>query len=184
MKILLIDNGTKHLDSLKSLLSNHRVDVVQLFSRYPSTFGYNLIVLSGGSKIAIKVSPESFGQEIELIKNSKTPIIGICEGCEIIAYAFNSDLEKITPKAKGVKEIEAMNDNFFTLPSPIKVYEAHHWAIKRLGRKLTAIARSETGFEIIKHKSKKIYGFQFHPEMFTDKLVGDEIFNLVIKKIT
>lgn len=184
MKILLIDNGTKHLNSLKKLLSGHKVDVFKLFSKYPSTFGYNLIILSGGSKVGIKESPESFYQEIELIKNSKTPIIGICEGCEIIAYAFNSDLQKISPKAKGIKEIEVLYNNFFALPSPILVYEAHHWAIKRLGRKLMAIAKSETGFEIIKHKSKNIYGFQFHPEMLTDKLVGGDIFNLVIKKIT
>lgn len=183
MRVLLIDNGTKHLDDLKRLLLGHKIDIYELFSKYPSTFGYNLIVLSGGSKIAIKDSPSSFANEIELIKNSKTPIIGICEGCELIAYAYNSDIEKTTPKVKGIKEIEIIKNNYFTLPSPINVYEAHHWAIKRLGRKLTGLARSRTGFEIIKHKSKPIYGFQFHPEMFVDKLVGDDMFNQVLSKI-
>lgn len=39
---------------------------------------------------------------------------------------------------------------------------------------------SKDGVEIIKHKQKIIYGFQFHPEMFPDQTQGDELFaNLI-----
>jgi len=36
--------------------------------------------------------------------------------------------------------------------------------------------KSRDGFEVIKHSTKPVYGFQFHPEMFEDKTCGDEIF--------
>jgi GMP synthase-like glutamine amidotransferase len=179
MKILLIDNGTKHLRKLKDLLKDFEVDIYPLFDKYPSFYGYNLIILSGGSNYAVKTNPDKFEREINLIKDAKIPIIGICQGCEIIAYTFNSDLEKINPKTKGVRNIEFIDKDFFR-SKMVEVYEAHRWVIKRLGKKLTGIAKSQTGFEVIKHKP--IYGLQFHPEMFVDKTLGDDIFMSIIAK--
>lgn len=182
MKILLIDNGTKHLLKLKELLADYEVDVCPLFERYPSFYGYNLIILSGGSDYAVRVNPEKFEQEIDMIRNARIPIIGICEGAEIIAYTFNSDLELIDKKVKGTRKIEITDEDLLGHNIKIEVYEAHRWAIKKLGRKLTGLAKSDTGFEIIKHKERDIYGLQFHPEMLTDNTLGDEIFKLILKK--
>lgn len=183
MRVLLIDNGTKHLANLKKLLSGYETDIYPLFSRYPSFYGYNLIVLSGGSDYAVSLNPEKFEQEIDLIRSARIPIIGICEGAEIIAYAFNSDLEQIEPKVKGARKIEITDENLLGRKTEIEVYEAHRWAIKKLGRKLTGLAKSESGFEIIKHKDRNIYGLQFHPEMLNNKTLGDDIFKQILKKV-
>lgn len=184
MKVLIIDNSTKHLQSLKNLLLSHELTILTFSSTYSDTEQYDLIVLSGGSKFAITQKPEIFANEIELIKNSSKPIIGICEGCEIIAYAYGSKLESFSPKVKGIKTIQIIDNSVIDFKNPINVYEAHHWAIKELGKDLIGIAKSDRGWEIIKHENKPVYGFQFHPEMFVDKARGDEIFKSIVKIIT
>ncbi len=183
MKVLIVDNGTKHLPSLKRLLSSNEVIILPFSSVYSEDDQFDLIILSGGSKFAIKQNPEKFTNEIDLVKNLTTPIIGICEGCEIIAYAYDSKLVSFRPKAKGIMDIQIIDKSFFNLSSPIKVYEAHHWAIGSLGPKLIGIAKSEHGWEIIKHKERSIYGLQFHPEMFVDKTLGDEVFKKIISVV-
>lgn len=185
MKILLIDNGSKHLRSLLKLLKKNEIVTAQFFGQYPSAENFDLIILSGGSKYSILKHPEKFNQEVDLVKTSKIPIIGICEGCEIIAYAYGSVLKKLEKKTKGVKKI--LITRKYNLVPPIsnfKVYEAHRWSITKLGRALLGLAKSKDGFEIIKHKTKNIFGFQFHPEMLVEKTVGDEIFNNLITKVT
>jgi GMP synthase (glutamine-hydrolysing) len=183
MKILIIDNGAKHLGKLKDLLRENEIEIYPLFSKYPRAENYDLVILSGGGQLSIVTNPEIFTEEINLIKKCKVPIIGICEGCEIIAYAFGSRLEFNKPKNKGVKKIEMVNHDFVNIIGPIEVYEAHFWAIKETGEYLTGIAKSERGWEIIKHKDRCIYGLQFHPEMFVDKTQGDEIFKKIVNNL-
>ncbi len=184
MKTLIIDNGTKHLQALKNLLSKNVLTIIKSSEDLPTPSDFNLIILSGSSKFAVKENPEKFVEEIKLVKNSNIPIIGICAGCEIVAYTYNSQLESFKPKEKGIKEIKIVNSNYFKVNKPIKVYEAHHWAIKKLGKDLTGIAKSKHGWEIIKVKDRNVYGLQFHPEMLTDMLLGDEIFRKITKLIT
>jgi GMP synthase (glutamine-hydrolysing) len=180
MKILLIDNGTRHLGKLKDLLTGNEIDIHPLFQKYPPPENYDLIILSGGSQIAINSAPEVFKEEISLIKTSQTPIIGICEGCEIIAFAFGSKLEPGERKVKGVKIIKTVNKDLLNVDIPLKVYESHFWTIKDLGKDVVGIAKSQSGWEVLKHKTKPIYGMQFHPEMFVDKTFGDEVFRKIL----
>lgn len=182
MKVLLIDNGTKHLGKLKELLKNYEIHVCKLFSTYPDFNLFDLVVLSGGSQISVVSAPEVFKQEIDLIKKSQTSIIGICEGCEIIAYTYGSELKYLEHKTKGVKKIHLISKEF-VFNKDIEVYEAHHFAIKNLGDDLVELATSDDGVEIIKHKNKNIYGLQFHPEMMVDVTLGDEIFRKVISLV-
>ena len=183
MKVLIIDNGTKHLRRLKDLLAGNELKIHPLFQKYPLSENYDLIVLSGGSRIAIVNAPEIFKEEINLVKYSTKPIIGICEGCEMIAYTFGSKLEFNESRAKGIKRIEIVEKGYFDFKVPIEVYEAHQWVIKELGKDLVGIAKSAYGWEIIKHKIKPIYGFQFHPEMLIDSTLGNEIFEQIVDKV-
>ncbi len=182
MNILIIDNGTKHLGRLKKLLIGNKIDVYKLFSKYPDTNKYNLVILSGGSQISIINAPEIFTQEIQLVKNSTVPIIGICQGCEVIAYTFGSELSYLNRKSKGIKNITLLPP-LTKFSKHIDVYEAHNLVISKLGKNLLSYGESKDGIEIIKHKVKNIVGLQFHPEMMVDKTLGDELFrNIFIPK--
>jgi GMP synthase (glutamine-hydrolysing) len=183
MKVLIIDNGTNHLRKLKDLLAGNELEIRPLFQKYPPSGNYDLIILSGGSQVAIVNAPEIFKEEINLVKYSTKPIIGICEGCEIIAYTFDSKLVLNESRAKGIKRIDIIEKEYFDFKGPIEVYEAHQWAIKELGKDLIGIAKSGYGWEVIKHKDKPIYGFQFHPEMLVNETLGNTIFNQTVAKI-
>jgi len=182
MKTLIIDNGTRHLGKLKELLFGQELEIMPLFRKYPVS-GFDLLILSGGSQYSIASAPEIFSEEEKLIKSSQIPMVGICEGCEMIAYAFGSKLEHVK-SIKGLKKIELLYDDpLFKGFENIKVYESHRWSVTKLGKDLIGIAKSNTGYEIIKHKNKMIYGLQFHPEMFADKTLGNEIFTNIFSKI-
>ena len=184
MKILIIDNGTKHLTKLKELIHEHEFIVRSLFEKYNDADDFDLIILSGGSRLSILDAPEVFTDEISLIRKFQKPIIGICEGCELIAYTYGSELTLIDHKTKGIKRIEMLEPNILNLPKILEVYEAHHFAVTKLGTNLEALAKSSTGYEIIKHSKKPIFGLQFHPEMFVDKSLGDDVFRKILKFVT
>lgn len=178
MKVLIVNNQTKHINKLKELLHNHEVTVFfynQIDLKLVKNF--DLIILSGGSLFSILGHEQKYKKEIEIIKNSNKPIIGICLGFELIAYAFGSKLYKVNKKIKGILPIKIINNCriFNNLPN-FDVYEGHRWIIKKIPTDFIELARSESGIEAFKHKDKNLYGFQFHPEVFCDQTCGDEIF--------
>lgn len=177
MNILLFDNGTKYLSKLNDLLENFgKVSITDnvndLFSKQSDT-----VVLSGGHKKYITEHPEAYQKEIEFIKNSNKPVLGVCLGAEIIAYSFGAKLELLSHNQNGLIKINILTkDIIFNEIKDFEVYENHKLTITSLSPNLVGLAKSQDGFEVIKHVNKPIYGLQFHPEMFEDKTCGDEIF--------
>lgn len=187
MKILLIDNETKNLNNLKTLLKGNIVKVLK-YNKIKNTKDnkFDLIILSGGSNHSANNIYE-YENEIKLITKTHTPIIGICLGFQLIAKSFNGDIKKkiIKRKSKILKIKKIKNSNIFKNINnkQIKVYESHRYVLKKAPSCFNVYAKSIDGIEIIKHKIKNIYGLQFHPEVFLDKQFGDEIFFNIINKI-
>lgn len=185
MKILLVDNGTIRLDQLYSLLSRHEIITIN-----PTRVGaadmssIDLVVLSGGSKFPIVGNESVYDNEINLIRNIDMPIIGICLGFELIAYSFGAELIEMPAREKGLLEILTFDEDgiFDNLPN-FKVYESHRWVVRNLPGELSSLAVSKDGIEVTKHKTKPIFGFQFHPEMLVDQACGDEIFFNAVRRI-
>jgi len=137
---------------------------------------FDLIVLSGGHSAPVIKNTLKLQNEIKLIKNSKTPILGICYGFELIAHVFGARLVEMPVKEKGVLDlkINVSSKIFNNLPN-LRVYEAHRWIVKRISKNLKALAHSKDGIEAIKHRTRPIYGLQFHPEMLVDSTCGKTI---------
>lgn len=189
MKILVVDNGTKYRRQIQRLLNGNKIKVVRYNSINLGLVNqYDLMVLSGGRPFPVVGNEKLYQKEINLIKNFQKPIIGICLGFELIAYAFGAHLEFFHQKEKGIIELEivAPDPIFKNIPN-VKVFENHRWVIKRLPDCLLELAHSKDGIEVFKHKKRLIYGFQFHPEMFVEKTCGDEIFknvfNIMLKTV-
>lgn len=176
-KILLIDNETTLLKKLQTLIPGEEIVRCwdNLDTEDPNT--YDLIVLSGGSSFPIIGNEEKLSKEIELIKTTTTPIIGICFGHELIVHAFGGSLQKLSEKHKGVTTIDVQerHEIFGDLES-FTVYENHTYAIDTCGPDLIPLASSDHSIAVVAHKTKPIFGFQFHPEHHTDTTLGDEIF--------
>ncbi|GBE16315.1 GMP synthase [glutamine-hydrolyzing] [bacterium BMS3Abin15] len=185
MNLLIIDNGTVRIQELQKLLSSHTYEIVKLGSIDLSVIDrFDVIILSGSSKFPIFGNEDLYKNEIDLIKNSMKSIIGICLGFELIAHVFGAELKKVDRKIRGIIDISVVRPSelFLQLPN-FSVFESHRWVIKKSPEDFVTLAVSKDGIEAFRHKNRKLYGFQFHPSVFTDKTCGDEIFNNLLSAL-
>ncbi len=163
VRILLIDNGTNLLNELKELIPGSEVTVA-----YDELGGYDVasfdrIVLSGSSIASVVWDKDAFLDEVSVIRRAHVPVIGLCFGCELIAHAFGATLRKMEYAHKGIRSIQ-FSDERLTTRKSLDVYEHHRWIIDHLPESFEVLAYSDDGPEAIKHKSRPLYGLQFHPE--------------------
>ena len=102
--------------------------------------------------------------------NFDVPTIGFCLGHEIIAISHRGRLKKL-PDYLMKKEkitITQPGDPIFEGLDSKNLYlnRRHNFHVSELPSEFESLAESDiTPNEIIKHKSKPIYGFQAHPEV-------------------
>lgn len=173
MKILLVNNNTKHLAKLHQSLSGYEVEIQDY--KPGIKFNYrdkDLIILSGGGGEGRELNdyhgPHElwYEDEIEFVRSCDKPIIGICMGFEVIAAAYGA---KIKPMKKG---IEKYSRSKTTLKGRKQLgkkklwqFEAHDYCVKSVPKKhFEVLAKSKTGLEVIKHKNRPVIATQFHPE--------------------
>lgn len=189
MNILIINNGQKEPTKILELISAHTSTVFELSDGLVAidTTNFDLIILTGSSQFPIPYSREHIEPELAFIRNSKTPILGICYGAELIQVAFGGALHDVgeTNKFKGIYTVTPTTPHpIFLGQSSFTVYEAHRWVMENVPEELEVIAISETGPEIIRHRTRPIYGFQFHPEQYTQETFGDEVFCALLQELT
>jgi GMP synthase (glutamine-hydrolysing) len=183
MKVLLIDNGTTLLQKLEDLIPGvETVEQAEKVSEKDAN-SYDLVVLSGSSKEQLIGNESDFKNEIDFIRSNQTPLIGICFGCELIAFAFGGELRKLDFPHKGIKEIEILQPELSGGELKISVYENHDWVMSEAPSDFEVLAQSIDGPEMIRHKTLPIYGLQFHPENFVNQTEGDELFLILFQSI-
>ncbi len=115
-------------------------------------------------------SPDSkrdTGNCCEIVLNMDIPILGVCLGHQIIAHAFGGIVGKVKPVHGKASKIEHnCRDIFNDVKNPLDVGRYHSLAVLRVPKKFEVTARliNDSLIMGIKHRSKDIYGVQFHPE--------------------
>lgn len=177
MRVLVVDNGSVHLDELRQLLEGHEV-IVRNHARIEASKvrRIDLIVLSGGHGFSVARHPEEYIRVTKLIQTTELPVIGICLGCEQIVSAFGGHLVRVPRRQSADVHLKWLEAKPAGLPDKPLVHEAHGWAIKKLPDVLVGVAKSGKGYEIIRHETKPIYGLQFHPEIERGSKDGQKIF--------
>lgn len=185
MKIAIIDNGSRYLGRLKQLLRPQKLSVINYQKvKDKQLQKFDFVILAGGHKLSVVNNEKRFRKEIKFIRQRRKPLLGICLGFELIAYAFGAKLKRMAKKERGIIALQTTRRNSILGNNhSISVYESHRWIVKKLPRVLRMLAKSKDGIEALVHKTKPIYGFQFHPEMFVRKTDGRKIFDNLLTKI-
>lgn len=131
------------------------------------------IIFSPGPK-----HPKDSGICLEILNNTdelgNIPILGICLGHQAIGMNFGGEIKRLeTPLHGKTSEITVLSENsvlFKNLPKKFKVMRYHSLYVDDIPEDLEVTAKSEDGVAMaVEHKSKNIFGIQFHPEsIFTE----------------
>ena len=131
------------------------------------------IIFSPGPK-----HPKDSGICLEILNNTdelgNIPILGICLGHQAIGMNFGGKIKRLENPLHGkTSEITVLSENsvlFKNLPKKFKVMRYHSLYVDDIPENLEVTAKSEDGVAMaVEHKSKNIFGIQFHPEsIFTE----------------
>lgn len=169
--ILVIDNYDSFVYNLVHYIEdfgmctqvrrNDALDVREALNMKPAA-----IVLSPGP-----CTPNDAGICLALLREAPaaTPILGVCLGHQAIGQAFGGDIVQARQIMHGkVGDITHRGGGLFRgLPSPFKATRYHSLAVKRetFPDVLTIDAEAADGEVMgLSHKSRPIFGVQFHPE--------------------
>ncbi len=169
--LLLIDNYDSFTYNLVHYLGelgaeakvtrNDEITAAQAFAMNPSA-----IVMSPGP-----CDPDSAGICLELVETAPPdlPILGVCLGHQAIGQACGGEVVRCHEILHGkVSAITHTGRGLFKgLPQGFSVTRYHSLAVKpeSLPDCLEVTARSQSGVIMgLAHKSRPVYGVQFHPE--------------------
>ena len=173
MKILLVNNHTQHLDALKIALSAHELEILT----YKPGVSFNesdkdLVILSGGGGEGYEIDDETkpgklwYNDEMDFVMRTTKPLLGICMGFEIIVQAYGGKVSELNSLVQGYKMLNTTQKGQTKLNRKLlRQFESHEWHVPEVPtRHFDILADSQTGIELIKHKSRSILASQFHPE--------------------
>ena len=179
--ILLIDNYDSFTFNLVHFLGdlgatcdivrNDAISAEEAIDRAPEA-----IVLSPGP-----CTPNEAGICLDLIQLAagKIPLFGVCLGHQAIGQAFGGHVIRAPEPVHGkVHQIHHQGTDIFEgLPSPFAATRYHSLIVERetLPAALEATAFTADGLIMgLRHRTKKIFGVQFHPESIASQF-GHEI---------
>jgi GMP synthase (glutamine-hydrolysing) len=184
MSIVLVDNGTTLLEKLRSLIPGE--EQLVHYSKFDASIAEEagLVVLSGSSIGPLYDTEDLYQKELDFIRTTTKPVIGICFGLELIVHAHGGALRELPEQAKGVVSVEVVaGHNLFHPMASLDVYTNHRWVVETVPESFEVLAKSAHGPEVIRHKLLPLYGMQFHPENMTDCTTGDEFFRNLFRQV-
>ena len=175
MNILLIDNRDSFVYNVKALIEQCNVaDRVDVVPNDKIDFGrlgyYSGIVLSPGPGIPNEAA--DMPKLIDICENSHS-ILGICLGHQAIAEHFRAKLHNLPHPLHGkqgkLKVVKPEDILLRGLSCCETIGHYHSWVVawEELPECIEVTATdNENNIMSFSHKSKPLYGLQFHPESF------------------
>lgn len=185
-KIIVIDFGSQYTqlilrrireNKVFAILKPDDISVESILNENPKG-----IILSGGpASVYDKNAPQI---PIDILKLN-IPILGICYGFQLIAKILGGTVEKSEKREFGLAKINilAKNKLFINLPEQFNVWMSHSDKVIQLPDNFLPLASTEnTEYASACDPEKRIYGVQFHPEVyhteFGNEIIKNFLFNI------
>ncbi|MFZ0328449.1 MAG: gamma-glutamyl-gamma-aminobutyrate hydrolase family protein [Nitrososphaeraceae archaeon] len=126
---------------------------------------YDKVILSG-RQVNCKMSNAVNSSLLKKCINNNIPTLGICFGGQIIALTFGGSIKRMDHPIRQIVPIDILKTSpIVPCERSIDVFESHGYNIAKLPKDFVCIGSSILcQNEIIAHRSKMIFGVQFHPE--------------------
>lgn len=168
--ILLIDNNdsfTYNITETLRSITSQKVEVVRHDRvNMQQVAGYDKIIFSPGPSV-----PQEYPvmEEILRLYGDTVPILGICLGFQAICLHYGSSLVNMEKVMHGVPSLIrcAETSVLFKGIEQTTVGRYHSWIVRDLPDELKITATATDGIIMaVEHRSKPVYGVQFHPESY------------------
>jgi len=97
------------------------------------------------------------------------PVLGICYGIQLLAQYLGGKVEPGQKREYGKGALEVKDTTcplFITVPKKLQVWNSHGDKLTKLPAGFKPVAVTENSdYAAIEHRSKRLFGLQFHPEV-------------------
>ena len=156
---------------------SYRTDIEQIKAMNPMG-----IILTGGPNSvyeegAATCSPELF--------NLGIPVLGLCYGAQLTMYVLGGDVQQASEREYGKTELtldSPKSELFDDVPEKSIVWMSHNDYITKTAAGFRTIAHTANcPYAAVENSEKKLFGFQFHPEVLHSQFGSQMLKNFVIK---
>jgi GMP synthase (glutamine-hydrolysing) len=188
-KVLILDFGSQFTQ-----LITRRIRELNIYSEIRpysisdeeiKRFNPKAIILSGGSESVMHIGAP---QIPKIIYDLDIPILGICYGHQALCKDFGGEISSSASRSYGAAQLKLKAEsmlfqNFDKTAGSHQVWMSHGDCISKLPDDFTVVAKTdEVQYAVIQHKSKYIYGIQFHPEV-SHTIDGMKLLDAFLHKI-
>lgn len=143
--------------------------------------GILAVIFSGGpNSVFNKDAPKPDLAIFEL----GVPVLGICYGLQIIGLMLGGEVAKSEQREYGRGQLTIIDESplFEGLPESFEVWNSHGDKLTRLPDGFTSVAATEnSNLAAIQDPARRIFGLQFHPEVFHSQFGTDIIRNFLFR---
>lgn len=175
----------EEISGMTCLVQNYNDVSLQWFRDH----GVKAMIISGAAAELPVYEKGSLNPLFELIKAAEIPILGLCGGHQIIGVAQGAkvnSMRKLRPGEADPTDLIAQPDYFkevgfmpFHIIKQDPIFKGiqgnptlmacHFQELNRVPRGFELLASTEEcEVQVIKQSGKPVYGFQFHPEAYTE----------------
>jgi len=142
------------------------------------------IILSGGPRSVVSDPPLAYDPALF---DLGVPILGLCYGHQLIAQHFGGRVAKGSAREYGLTTLSlyhpiTLSPMFNGVPAETIVWMSHGDHVERLPDGFVSIGKTDRDANTaVVNEGKKIYGFQFHPEVHHTKAGKQMLHNFVFR---
>jgi GMP synthase (glutamine-hydrolysing) len=167
--IAILDFGSQYSQLIARRIREHNVYSeifrADITTRQLRRLPLKGLILSGGpASVYDKDAPKCDRKIFEF----GLPILGICYGMQLGCKILGSQVIPAQRREYGRTTLSIVDksDLFANLPDSITVWASHGDQVSELGDDFVRLATTETcPYAAVRHKQKKFFGVQFHPEV-------------------